>query len=113
MTLGERLKKVREEKGLLQNDTANYLKVSQKTISNYEKNERRPDPDTLKKLAQFYDVTTDYLLGSTQESQAVDYSPLDKFIIDFKNLPDKDRKEAVKRLINLALEEDPSNKGNH
>lgn len=102
MTLGERLKKIREEKNLLQEDTAKFLKVTQKTISNYEKGERRPDPDTLKRLSEFYGVSSDFLLGKT-DLKNIDSSPLDEFISYFENLSEEDQDEAVKRLINKAI----------
>jgi transcriptional regulator with XRE-family HTH domain len=104
LTLGERLKKLRENKGLLQEDTAKYLKVTQKTISNYEKNERKPDPDTLKQLAIFYGVTSDYLIGKSDDQNEIKLSPLEKFIGDYAGLSKEDKKEAIKRLVDQALE---------
>jgi len=63
MMIGERIKSLREEKKITQQELAQYLGVSQKTISNYEKEERSPDPETLRKIADYFDVTVDYLLG--------------------------------------------------
>lgn len=59
----ERIKSLREERKITQQELAQYLGVTQKTISNYEKGERSPDPETLKKIADYFDVTVDYLLG--------------------------------------------------
>lgn len=61
--IGERIKSLREERKITQQELARYLGVSQKTISNYENGERSPDPDTLRKIADYFDVTVDYLLG--------------------------------------------------
>jgi transcriptional regulator with XRE-family HTH domain len=63
MMIGERIKSLREERKITQQELARYLGVSQKTISNYENGERSPDPDTLRKIADYFDVTVDYLLG--------------------------------------------------
>lgn len=63
--LGRRLTKLREEKGLTQKKLAKLLNMSNGTISNYENNVHSPDPNTLCRLADFYGVTTDYLLGRT------------------------------------------------
>lgn len=65
MRFGELLAKLRKEKGILQKELATYLNVTVATISNYEKGVHSPDYDTLVKLADFFDVSTDYLLQRT------------------------------------------------
>ncbi|GIP36189.1 hypothetical protein J2TS4_53990 [Paenibacillus sp. J2TS4] len=42
---------------------AQYLNISRASLSHYEKNRRRPDVETLKKMADFFQVSTDYLIG--------------------------------------------------
>ncbi len=64
--IGERLLELRLEKGLLQKEIGAAIKVSIGTISNYEKGIHEPDLTTLGELADFYDVTTDYLLGRSE-----------------------------------------------
>lgn len=70
--IGKRLKNLREEKGLRQADLANKLGVSQQTISQYEKDLREPDPAMSKKIASFFDVSIDYLYGSSSERISVE-----------------------------------------
>ena len=65
MDVGHNITKLRMEKGIYQKELALYLKVSIGTISNYEKGRHYPDPNTLCKIAEFFGVTTDYLLGRT------------------------------------------------
>lgn len=65
MRFGELLAKLRKEKGILQKELATYLNVTVATISNYEKGVHSPDYDTLVRLADFFDVSTDYLLQRT------------------------------------------------
>lgn len=65
MELGARLTMLREEMGYTQKKLALLLNMSNGTISNYENGVHFPDPETLCKLADFYNVTTDYLLGRT------------------------------------------------
>lgn len=60
-----RLKEIREDKDLLQSDVAKYLNVSQVAYSYYEIEKRQLPIDLLKKLAIYYDTSTDYLLGLT------------------------------------------------
>lgn len=60
----EKLKELRKSKNVLQKDLATYLGVTDVTYSRYEKGVRQPDFDTLTKLAEYFNVTTDYLLGN-------------------------------------------------
>ena len=60
-----RLKEIREDKDLLQSDIAKILNVSQVAYSYYEIGKRQLPIDLLKKLAIYYQTSTDYLLGLT------------------------------------------------
>lgn len=62
---GERLKKLRELKGLTKSDLAKFLKVSYKTITRWEKGETVPSILELKEIAKILEVPEDYLLGKT------------------------------------------------
>ncbi len=86
MTLGERLKALREDHDIYQKEVAAYLHVSIGTISNYEQDIHKPDVDTLCRLAEFFGVTTDYLLGFRRREVA---SGLD--LEDILLLPERDR----------------------
>lgn len=66
MEFGKLLVKLRKERGYLQKEVADYLNVTVATVSNYEKDIHAPDLDTLVRLADFYDVSTDYLLQRTR-----------------------------------------------
>ena len=65
LNIGNRLKQLRNEYGILQKDLAEQLNLSQQTISLYESNKRQPDYDTLRTIAEFFNVSTDYILGIT------------------------------------------------
>jgi transcriptional regulator with XRE-family HTH domain len=67
MTVGERLTKLREEKGYMQKDVADKLGIAPNTLSGYERDLRSPDSEVLLKLASFYNVTVDFLLGAEME----------------------------------------------
>lgn len=64
-SFGEILASLREERGIYQKELAAILKVSVGTISNYENNIHFPDQEALLQLADYFGVTTDYLLGRT------------------------------------------------
>lgn len=59
----EILKALRTEKELTQMQLAQKLNVDFRTISNWENGVRKPDIDTLVEIANFFEVSTDYLLG--------------------------------------------------
>lgn len=63
MILAERLRTLRRTKNIGQKELAAYLNVSPAAVSGYERSRIQPDLATLCKMADFYDVTTDYLLG--------------------------------------------------
>lgn len=65
MDIGGTITRLRTEKGVYQKEMAASLKVSVGTISNYELGRHYPDPATLCKIADYFGVTTDYLLGRT------------------------------------------------
>lgn len=65
---------LRKTKDVSQQDIADYLGVSRVTISNYETGRRDPDTSTLGKLASYFNVSVDYLLGnSTQPAERPAY----------------------------------------
>ena len=61
--LGKRIKELRTEKNISQNEMAKILGITQQAVSAYEKGLREPDLETLKKTANFFNVSIDYLLG--------------------------------------------------
>jgi len=67
MRLGEILAELREDKDLTQQQLADLLHISNSTVSAYELGNRVPSADTLVLFARFFGVTTDYLLGLTDD----------------------------------------------
>lgn len=61
--LGGRIKYLRERQGVTQKDLAAKTLLTVVQLSRYETNDRKPDPDSLKKIADALDTTADYLLG--------------------------------------------------
>lgn len=68
-----RLKELRRNRKLKQIDLAEVLNCSQGVYSRYENEEREPPFDIIKKLADFYDVTVDYLMGREDIPESSDH----------------------------------------
>lgn len=104
----ERLRQIRTARGEYQKWLANHLHVSVGTASNYENGVHSPDIVTLGKIAQYYDVSTDYLIGLTDCQYSLD--TLNQIISDnytvgrflelLNRLSDED-KELLVRLLQL------------
>lgn len=85
MNYGERLKRLREDKKLSQQQLADRLNINRSTYARYELGQTQPDYETLQRLADFYGVSVDYLFGRENK----------------KNLPEltaKDERDIAKRM---------------
>ncbi len=99
--LGNRLRMVRESRGLSQVELARRVNVKSATINRYEQGVRNPDPEMLDALANELEVSVDYLLGRTdnpkghgQPAEGVAFSALDR-------LPPDVREDVEKLLKHL------------
>ena len=100
-----RLKQLREEKGLLQNDLAKYLGVSIPAIGYYESGKRDMSTDTVLLLSEYFNVSTDYLLGKS-DIRNPEKTNLDEMDIAFasgiKGL-NKENQETLKNIMDGLL----------
>ena len=92
-----RLKLLREEKGLFQSDIAKILGVSVAAVGFYENEKRDMSPETIIKLAEYFGVSTDYLLGKS-DIRNPNGEDLDKLQIglstkEYKNISDEQLKQ--------------------
>lgn len=76
VSFGKKLKELRQNAGLTQKQLAERIWVTKSTISYYEQSECNPSPEVLVKLAKFFHVTTDYLLGFEEKKQTLDVTDL-------------------------------------
>lgn len=91
--MNTRFKELRLEKGLRQKDVAEKIGVCVASYGFYENWVNKPDPETLVKLADLYEVSIDYLLGRSDDYQGaksvIERSPYeitDKQLINFMKL---------------------------
>lgn len=108
--LGERLKILRINAGLKQDDLLKKFGLSSARYSQYETGKRSPDYELLIKLADFYDVSLDFLLGRKEsnkneiksKSSHAEISEKDlELLQQLKNLP-ADKREIVDTVIKVS-----------
>jgi len=82
----DRLKELRYKKELSQRELASILNLSPSTIAMYETGQREPDAETLSKIADFFGVTIDYLLGRTDNPNPEDSTIDDEIMAIMRDL---------------------------
>lgn len=109
---GDRLKKLRESKHLKQSDLAKELGIGRTTLSNYELNNREPDFNTLGKIANYFNVSIDYLLGNSTEKDSSEMHEVDELEQEFEELRDKmknispSKRKKILKMIELFEEDE-------
>ncbi len=78
-----RIRELREDRDLRQSDVASATGIDQRTLSNYETGKTNPDSFAIIKLAEFFGVTCDYLLG-VNDLTITDKAALKKELNDIK-----------------------------
>lgn len=97
MTLGERLKNLRDNMELEQKEVADKIGVKNNTLSQYENDKREPDHDTLQKLASIYNVTIDYLITGMEHVKE-EKNNANRFFFDKDDLTEQDIEEIKKHI---------------
>ena len=109
MRIGDRMKQLREEKDLMQQEVCSALGLEQSTLANYENNRRVPKTDILISIANYYGFSLDYLVGRTNnrfDNSKRHPKDLNKFLEqaeivfdgDTYNLSDDERQMVMKSL---------------
>lgn len=98
-TFGENLKKFRNARSLTQADLGNKVQLSRSQISNLETSFNEPDLESLDRIASFFNVSIDTLMGrkfTTNEKQLEDV--LDEIQTVFAGLDESQREQFCKQL---------------
>lgn len=104
----KRLKQLRKEKKLTREQLAEKLDITYYALSKYETGDRQPDYQTLKKIADFFDVSTDYLLGRsddprlTAEQEKEVYREFEEIKAMIEKLPEEKKKRILQRLLDFT-----------
>lgn len=94
----DRLRAMREARGLTQKQASEGLNINPRTYASYENNEREPNSEILIQFSKFFGVTVDYLLGVTRRQPALSTHE-SKLIQAYRNNPDM--QPAVDRLLRI------------
>lgn len=97
------MKKIRESLQLTQVKVANDLKLSRQVYNFYENGKRNPDMQTLIKIADYYGVSIDYLLGRTNVIKPENIDEND--LLSKINTADSETKASVEQFLNYLLYE--------
>lgn len=65
---GNRLRELRKSKGLTMKELGKKFSLAESTISGYENGNRKPDLEMINSFADFFEVSSDYLLGRTDKN---------------------------------------------
>lgn len=110
--LGKRIRYLREKYQLSQKQLATRVNLTNAQLSRYELGERKPDPEIIKDIADFFDVSTDYLLGRTDNPDLIEEKneeslldpELGVFFKEIKNAPE-DRQEQLRKIWEIIKSE--------
>lgn len=101
----DRMKQLRKERGLSQEELAKRLKVSRSCVGNYEQGTREPSYKDLMDMCTIFNVDIDYMLGNTDIPRgaiAQSLSPVEEVLIDVYR-KDKATRDMIDRLLAYAL----------
>lgn len=120
LVLGQRLRELRENKEISQIELARYLNISNTTLSQYETGKRVPSDEIKIKIADYFNVSLDYLLGRTNipdvagkinpDNETAIAQQKHEFIKSIKNfflceeISDKEKEEVFKVMTSLFWE---------
>lgn len=90
--LSTRLKLLRSEKDVKQKDVAKFLDISPSAYGFYEQDKRTPTPDMVLKLAEYFDVSTDFILGKSDNRKETKK--------EINANQSKDLEEEIEKVIN-------------
>lgn len=77
-SMGDRIKRLREKKGMTQKELAAAANITEASLSRYENNLRDPRPEILARLARALDTTTDYLISAYIPDTYSDGKPISR-----------------------------------
>ncbi|QLG37434.1 MULTISPECIES: helix-turn-helix domain-containing protein [unclassified Paenibacillus] len=104
-TFGQKLRAIRTGNNLTQKDLATIFKVSESAIGMYERDEREPSFKFINDAADRFEVTTDYLLGRTSDTNQGTSKVISKGVKEFLSAIELADDEAILKLKGMLRHE--------
>ncbi|WP_334328292.1 helix-turn-helix domain-containing protein [Companilactobacillus sp. HBUAS59699] len=105
LKLGTRIRELRKRDHLTQQQIGDFLGVKKASVSSYEGGSRLPDVNAIAKLAKYFNTTTDYLLGNTNDpSSNVNTANMNDLLASRLNSDYNDLNESDKREVQDFIE---------
>lgn len=101
MSFGKIIKKLRDDRNWTLDYVANKLNVGKSTISNYERDYRKPDIDMLKKIANLFNVSVDFLLENIPDTNEK----------NINNLTDEEADKLADEIIEIYIKKGKIKRG--
>lgn len=102
MNIGKRINQLLKSKKISRKEIAEQLNISYSAVSKYITNQRTPDATTLKEIADFLNVSTDYLLGRNLDGQMTDPA----CIFDQAEKLDENDYDIIQSLIDRLVDDE-------
>ena len=96
MTMGERIKQLRKEKGMTQTDLAHTLNVTKGTVSTCERNSRTPSFETLDAMCDLFQRRLDYIMGRSDDATPPGQSEVDADALAISQVEEDLTEDALK-----------------
>ena len=100
MTMGERIKYLRKQERVTQEELGKHIGVTKQCISHWEIGKRRPDPEQQEALADFFNVDINYLHGISDYMTAI-VSDKERAVLNAYRAADDVTREMVRRILNI------------
>ena len=109
--LSKTLKDLRKRKDITQADLADILGITQQAVARWERDKSEPDIKTLKQLAEYFSVSTDYLLGSKTKDLRI-FSDDEKQLVNGYRTLDNAKKQTLFNMLAFLISPQGANTGN-
>lgn len=100
--IGKKLKELRMNRGMTQDEVAKKIKITRSTISNYEIGRRTPHLTDLQKLAKVFNVGLDYF-GISQKDETVELLAKAKLVFKNENVSKEKKEKLYREFMKLYL----------
>ncbi|MDE5753624.1 MAG: helix-turn-helix domain-containing protein [Oscillospiraceae bacterium] len=104
MMIGKKLRELRNAKGITADALCKELGITVGSYRNYERNDRNPPYETLIKIADYYNVTLDYLLGREPQKEKPYHLGLEKGLKEaYLSLPKEVRAQILQAMLDAVM----------